>query len=63
MGINYEYLKLPAISIKKVHDSDLKVIYYDLYLDNEHEGRYDSIHSLNWRLCLLISEEAMNVDV
>lgn len=56
------YLNIPEISIKKVINDDLSVIYYELYFNKELEGRYQSISSVNWRVGLMISEEALSVE-
>lgn len=62
-SISYNWVRLPIISIKKIYDNDLKVVYYHLYLNQELEGIYDSVKSLNFRIGMLIAEEAMATEV
>lgn len=57
------YLNIPGIKIKKIINDDLSVIYYELFFNDHSEGRYQSVSSLVWRIGLLISEEALAVDV
>lgn len=55
-------LNIPTITIKKVINDDLSVIYYELYFDGHLEGRYQSISSVNWRIGLMVAEEALSLE-
>lgn len=57
------YLNIPTIKVKRVFNQDYSCTYYELYLNDKYEGRYQSISSINWRIGLMISEEAMSVEV
>lgn len=56
-------LNIPGIKIKKIINDDLSVIYYELYFNDKLEGRYQSVSSIIWRIGLMISEEALAVEV
>lgn len=56
-------LNIPGIKIKKIVNDDLSVIYYELFFNDKSEGKYQSVSSLVWRIGLMISEEALSVDV
>ena len=56
-------LNIPGIKIKKIVNDDLSVIYYELFFNEQSEGKYQSVSSLVWRIGLMISEEALAVDV
>ena len=53
---------IPKIQIQKIINDDLKVIYYDLYINGEREGRYADLGSVNWRIGLMISSELVYHD-
>lgn len=55
------WLNIPRIQVKKVINADYDCIYYELYLNNNYEGRYQSINDINWRLGLILSEEALRL--
>ena len=52
-------INIPKITIQRIEDKDLNVIYYDLYLDGVREGRYSDVGSINWRIGLLICNEVI----
>lgn len=52
-------INIPKITIQRIEDKDLNVVYYDLYLDEVREGRYTDIGSINWRIGLLICNEVL----
>lgn len=56
-------LKIPTIQIDKTYDDNLNIIYYALYLNSNFEGRYQSISDINWRLGLILSEQALTAEV
>ena len=55
------WLNIPRIQVKKVINADYDCIYYELYLNDKYEGRYQSISDINWRLGLILSEEALRL--
>lgn len=61
--MNEIFLNIPDISIKKIINNDLSVIYYELYFNDKLEGRYQSVSSITWRIGLMVSEEALAVDI
>ena len=56
-------LQIPTIEILKTHDDDFGIIYYDLYLNGNHEGRYQSISDIHWRLGLILTEASLTTEV
>ena len=55
------YLTIPSIQVIKVFNDDYDCIYYELWLNNQYEGRYQSISDINWRIGLILSEEALRI--
>lgn len=58
MGV---WLNIPIIQVKKVFNADYSCTYYELHLNGQCEGRYQSISDINWRVCLILSEEALRL--
>lgn len=52
-------INIPKITIQRIEDKYLNVVYYDLYLDGTREGRYSDVGSINWRIGLLICNEVI----
>lgn len=57
------FLNIPLIKIKYVYNADYQCIYYELYLNDKYEGRYQTINDVNWRIGLILTEEALAVVV
>ncbi len=57
------WLNIPKIQVKKVFNEDYFCTYYELYLNDKYEGRYESISSVNWRLSLILTELAVYTEV
>lgn len=60
---SFNWLRIPFFSIKKVYNDDLKIIYYELYLNHSYEGRYNTVEALNYRISLIITDEAISTEV
>jgi len=56
------WLDIPKIQVKKVFNEVYVCTYYELYLNDNYEGRYESISSVNWRLSLILTELAVYTD-
>lgn len=52
-------IDIPKIQIRKIYNPDLNVTYYDLYINDEREGRYADMNSICWRIGLMISSEVV----
>ena len=61
--ISSKFLIIPTIEICKSFNDDLDVTYYELYLNHQFEGRYQSISDIHWRLGLILSEQALATEV
>ena len=59
--MNTIVLSIPEFKIIKVTDDNFKIIYYELYINDQFEGRYDRISSVNWRISQLITEASLEV--
>ena len=57
------HLDIPSISIYKCHDDSLNIVYYELYLNRQYEGRYQTISDIHWRIGLILSELALSSEV
>ena len=57
------YLHIPRIQVKKVYNADYNCIYYELYLNDKYEGRYKDINDVNWRVELILTEEALRLEI
>ena len=61
--MKYIRLDIPDIDINKVYDDNFNIIYYDLFLNGNYEGRYQSISDIHWRIGLILSEQALSAEV
>ena len=57
------YLNIPTIQVKKIYNADYSCTYYELFLDDKYEGRYQSINDIHWRIGLILSEQALSIEV
>lgn len=53
---------IPSIRIVKVYDELIKLVYYELFIDEKWEGRYPDYSSLIRRIDMMISEECLSHD-
>lgn len=55
------WLDIPRIQVKKVFNADYDCTYYELHLNGQYEGRYQTISDIHWRIGLILSEEALRL--
>lgn len=59
--MNTAFLNIPSIKVLKITNIDYNCSYYELYLNGQYEGRYQTINDIHWRLGLILSEEALRL--
>ena len=57
------WLNIPTVKIKKVFIDNYNCTYYELYLNDKYEGRYQYMNDIHWRLGLILSEQALLSEV